>query len=320
MDISNDAAPVEFKYDVAISFQGKDEALATELVDLLQDRFNTFIYLKKQDELAGRDGEELFGEVFQFQARVVIVLCRPEWGQTPFTRIEEIAIRNRAFSEGYDFTLFVPTTNPAAIPKWLPKARLHYGLERFGIKGIAAVVVRLIEEQGGSPRVESIADRAARFERASNFQREKERFGKSYDGAQSFQDESDTLLVELAKKFTVLKGQTPSLRELQIFSERGPFIAAGMFPVLIVLKKAPFTNSLDGAEINVKFYDDFPDLQGYMGAGHANVLRELHFSYGLIRPGVSAFILQDDTYSVETLTDYIIRIYFDIAEKQNSRI
>ncbi len=163
-------------YYVAISFQGADEALATEITDLLQDRFRVFIYSKKQEVLAGRDGEERFGEVFQRQALIVVVLCRPEWGQTPFTRIEETAIRNRAFDEGYDFSLFVPTTQPPFSPKWLPRTRLHYGLKRFGAKGLAAVVERLIEERGGTARIESLADRAARFQRAEAFRIERESF------------------------------------------------------------------------------------------------------------------------------------------------
>jgi hypothetical protein len=54
----------ESKYDVAISFHGADEMLAAEIMDLLQDRFRTFLYSKKQEMLAGRDGEERFGEVF----------------------------------------------------------------------------------------------------------------------------------------------------------------------------------------------------------------------------------------------------------------
>jgi hypothetical protein len=37
------------------------------------------------------------------------VFYRQEWGETPFTRIEQTAIRNRAFHEGHSFTLFVAT-------------------------------------------------------------------------------------------------------------------------------------------------------------------------------------------------------------------
>lgn len=94
-----------FLYDVAFSFHSLDEGIATQLNDLLSDRFKTFIYSEQQKKLAGTDGEKNFNAVYGGEARVVIVFYRPEWGETPFTRIEQTAIRNRAFSKGYDFTL-----------------------------------------------------------------------------------------------------------------------------------------------------------------------------------------------------------------------
>ncbi len=89
-----------FKYDVAFSFLAQDEGLATELCDLLQDRMRIFLYSKRQEDLAGTDGEETFNAVFGAQARLVVVLYRKGWGESPWTRIEETAIRNRAYKEG----------------------------------------------------------------------------------------------------------------------------------------------------------------------------------------------------------------------------
>ena len=92
-----------YKYDVAFSFMAEDEALAAQLTDLLQDRLKVFLYSRRQGEIAGTDGEKTFNAVFGEQARLVVVLYRSRWGQTPWTRIEETAIRNRAFEHGYDF-------------------------------------------------------------------------------------------------------------------------------------------------------------------------------------------------------------------------
>ncbi len=285
-------------------------------MDLLQDRLRTFIYSKKQDQLAGRDGEERFGEVFNSKARVVIVLCRPEWGGTPFTRIEETAIRNRAFDEGYDFTLFVPTTNPPTVPKWLPKTRLYYGLERFGVKGLGAVVERLVEEKGGSPRTESVVDRAARFERASNFRRERDEFRRSSGGVKLFEAAVASLFQLLSEQFAALKGVTPSLRSLEILVEHGLFIVAGRSPVLIVGKRGRYSNSLDECEANVSYYDSFPHTSGRYGSDEAVVLKENRFSFDLVSPTIAAFVLEGDHFSPETLKDRIIRDYFDVADKQ----
>ena len=74
-----------YKYDVAFSFLQRDEPLALQLNDLLQDRVKTFIYPERQKELAGTDGEETFGKVFGEEARLAVVLYRSEWGETKWT-------------------------------------------------------------------------------------------------------------------------------------------------------------------------------------------------------------------------------------------
>ena len=76
--------------------------------NLIKVRATTFIYSDRQTEIAGKDGEKEFNEVFGSQARLVVVLFREKWGQTSWTQIEETAIRNRAFNETYDFALFIP--------------------------------------------------------------------------------------------------------------------------------------------------------------------------------------------------------------------
>jgi hypothetical protein len=63
----------QYKYDIAFSFLAQDEPLATQLNDLLQDRMRTFLYSKKQGEVAGTDGEKTFNAVFlNFRGQVLI--------------------------------------------------------------------------------------------------------------------------------------------------------------------------------------------------------------------------------------------------------
>jgi hypothetical protein len=126
-----------FKYDIAFSFVKEDEGLATQINDLVQDRYRTFLYSKAQEQLAGTDGEKTFNAVFGKEARIVAVLLRPEWGNTPWTRIEETAIRNRAHDEGYDFTTFIVTEPKTAIPKWLILGRVTPTTARAALIGVA---------------------------------------------------------------------------------------------------------------------------------------------------------------------------------------
>lgn len=174
-----------FGYDIAFSFTSEDEALATKLNDLLQVEFETFLYSKKQEIVAGTDGEQSFGAVFGQDARFVVILYRANWGNTPWTRIEETAIRNRAFEEGYDFTLFMPVERGVELPKWVPRNRLYLGFERWGIKGVASVIEARVRDAGGTPRVESPVQQALRLQRKIEFEGERKQFLQSTKGVEA---------------------------------------------------------------------------------------------------------------------------------------
>jgi hypothetical protein len=158
---------IEKKYpiDVAFSFLQEDEDLANRLNNLLQDRVKTFIYSRKQEVIAGTNGEKTFNQVFGENSRIVVVLYREGWGKTAWTRIEETAIRNRAFEEGYDFVIFIPITKESVLPKWLPKNKIWVGLDRWGEEGAASVIEARVQEFGGTPKEATAIDRANRLER-----------------------------------------------------------------------------------------------------------------------------------------------------------
>jgi len=206
---------MDFKYDIAFSFTTDDEAVATQINDLIQDRYRTFLYSKAQDQLAGTDGELTFNSVFGKEARTVAVLLRPEWGHTPWTRIEETAIRNRAYSEGYDFTTFIVTAPKTQVPEWVPKTRLWYNLPRFGIKGAASLLEARIEERGGAAVEETIADRAARLQRAQKLAQDKQAFARSYEGVNASIEAYAQLIRDLKNNSGLLASIGCRLQDVQ---------------------------------------------------------------------------------------------------------
>lgn len=165
-----------FEFEVAFSFCKEDETLAIELNNLLTDRYNTYIYLEKQNELAGKDGEMEFKNVFKNRSRVVVILYRNKWGNTPWTRMEQEAIRDRAFENGYDFTLFILTEKNMQMPEWLPKQRIWYDLERYGTKAAANVIDLKIKENFGTLRIENAEEKAKRLQRIIEFKSERKNF------------------------------------------------------------------------------------------------------------------------------------------------
>lgn len=166
----------KYKYEVAFSFLKQDEAIAYDLNDRIQDRLSTFIYSKKQEELGGTDGEIQFNNVFNKEARVVVVLYRNGWGQTSWTRIEETAIKNRAFDKGWNFLFIINLDVNSTLPSWIPKTNIWLDYQRFKSEGAIAVIDQKVHEAGGHIRPETIEEKAEKLKRHRNAEIEREQF------------------------------------------------------------------------------------------------------------------------------------------------
>jgi hypothetical protein len=201
----------DYKYDVAFSFLVQDETLATQINDLIQDRAATFLYSKRQEEIAGTDGELTFNKVFGEQSRTVFVLYRKGWGETPWTRIEETAIRNRAHEDGYDFALFAPLDKPPEVPRYLPKNRIWVGLERWGIPGAASVVEARIQELGGQAKQETIEAKAVRVAKEIEFKEQKRVLFSSEKGVQLANEEAERLFEKIKSYYDSILRTTESV-------------------------------------------------------------------------------------------------------------
>jgi len=191
----------EYRYEVGLSFLKQDETIAYDLNDYIQDRFSTFIYSKKQEELDGTDGEMEFNKVFYIECRVVVVLYRDGWGETPWTRIEETAIKNRAFDKGWDFLLFVNLDSNSSLPTWIPKTYIWLDYQRFKTEGAIAVIDQKVKETGGTSRQETIAEAAERLKRSRKAEKERALFLKSQEAV----TEANRELRRMMEKLKVLK-------------------------------------------------------------------------------------------------------------------
>jgi hypothetical protein len=187
----------EYQYEVGFSFLKQDEAIAYDLNDHIQDRLSTFIYSKKQEELGGTDGEKKFNKVFYEECRVVVVLYRNGWGETPWTRIEETAIKNRAFDTGWNFLFFINLAPNSLVPSWIPKTNIGLDYQRFKTEGAIAVIEHKVKEQGGTSRQETIAEAAERLKRLRKAEKERELFLKSQEAVTQANRELRTIIEKL---------------------------------------------------------------------------------------------------------------------------
>lgn len=309
----------DYKYDIAFSFIAEDESIATELNDLLQDRLNTFLYSKKQEELAGTDGEEKFNIVFSEQARMVVVLYRDGWGETPWTRIEETAIRNRAFDEGYEFVTFVPLEEKSTTPRWLPKNQIWVGLKRWGSTGAASVIEARVQELGGSPSEESISDRAKRLERSLQFKEKREKFYSSHEGVQVSNSEFEKLGNELE---TLLETIKTSTENISYFLKRAncQMVILGPHGGLSINWIKHYANSLTDSKLDVILYRDHPLFPGVTLWEEPRKIASLKFIIDLLTPDMPGWKLTYPTkreFTTGALAEYIINFYMEYAEPKD---
>jgi len=254
----------DFEYDVAFSFLAQDEGTAAQLNDALAGRVKTFLYSKQQEQLAGTDGEKSFNDVFGKKSRFVAILYRDNWGSTPWTRIEETAIRNRAHEEGYDFCLLVPLDKQATAPKWFPKIRIWIGLERYGVDGAAAVIEARVQELGGNPHDETLQERAARQARAVEFKAERDAALNSFAGVEAFRQGIESLGAAIKRGVdSINKGRTSHKLEFRGMQQQGsPCFVLGLQHGLSVGGRAFYANTLENVYLEATLWHGFPPMRG----------------------------------------------------------
>jgi len=245
----------QFEYDVALSFCYEDEAKATEIADRLRDRVRVFLYSEQQKKLVGRDGEEEFSRVYSEKARTVAVLYRPKWGTTPFTRIEETAIRNRAFEEGYGFTTFI-SLDDSSVPKWLPKPRIWLGIGREGSAGAAAILEARVVEAGGEAVEETAEDHAIRLARQVQKRLEMRNWLRGPEAMEAAVEEVDVIVETLGARTRALQEKQTTVRmELEVTRHYGA-LAVLRTPLASAIFgwTNQYSNSLEGAALTVGEY------------------------------------------------------------------
>jgi hypothetical protein len=308
---------MDFRYDIAFSFTKEDEGVATQINDLLQGRYRTFLNSKAQEKLAGTDGEETFNEVFKNQARSVAVLLRPEWGSTPWTRIEQVAIKNRAYDHGYDFATFIVTAPGTPIPDWLPKMRIWYDLQRFGLDGAAAVLAARIQERGGVAVEETLAARTARLERAQKFDRKKKAFAESEEGVRASRAAHQRLVADIKASTDVLRSVGCRIQDVKY---DGTTMVVGRGVVLTVRYECRYANSLDGAALLARFYDGVPRLPGLMVWDDPRTLESWEFTFQLVGPGRNAWVGPDGKeHPQEALAEFLLKHFLELQQHELGR-
>lgn len=296
-----------YKYDVAISFTQQDEHIAHKLNDLLSGRMNVFVYFARQTEIAGTNGEETFNKVYGQDARIVVVLYNPSWGSTPWTRIEETAIRNRAYNEGYNFVLMVPTGEGVSAPQWLPQTQLWIGLKRWGIDGAAAAIEARVQERGGQPKEESPIEYAQRIGR----QREDDKTARAFIGSSEGVSKANECVKDIYERLQYIANQTKTSHcsvALQVKRvERDVFQIFSIGYHAYITWSLLYCNSLEESDLSVQYF--FADRLKMIRGEKPTVLAEAKYRFAVRLPSTYGWhdTITEQFYSSDSLADTIVK-------------
>jgi hypothetical protein len=172
-----DESPV---YDVAISFLSRDADYAVRLAEKLAP-FKVFCFPRSQEDVAGTDGMDKFRAAFRSESRIQVVLFRPGWGETPWTRIEQTAIQERCLQHGWR-GLFFAMLEGGKAPAWVPEKEIYIDLAIYSMDEAVGAIKARAQELGSVPRVETALDRAKRAQAAVTFERETRELFSSHQG------------------------------------------------------------------------------------------------------------------------------------------
>ena len=162
------------KYDVAFSFRARDLPLAEQLRGRLAP-LNCFVYAGSQDVVAATDGMDTFRGVFKEQSKLNVVLFRDGWGSTPWTGIEEIAIKDSCLNNKFGNLVFARLDN-ANVPDWLPDTHQLFDLTLYSLDELVGVIKSRAQARGAIIRTETGIEKARRLADVERTAREERQY------------------------------------------------------------------------------------------------------------------------------------------------
>lgn len=309
------------KYDVAISLRWTDVEHARDLYQLLCDRLDVFFADENQQNIVGTDGEESFGYIFRDLSRIVVIFYRNDWGNTPFTRAEEAAIKQRAWYEGYGFSVWVPMGEFKEIPPYVPPQHVWFDFERYGIKGLASVIEEIVRNSGREVRRETTEDRLRKIKRRINLEQERNSFERSQNGVDFVTDSSRRLeeVVNLQlMKYNEVSADIPFLPE-----RTGNSLIVTSWPYKCVFNIDRYaSNAITGATLtaHISMHSDTRELRD-----NWNIINQIKFKPTLGDDGKPTWRLESGKcHSLEmaiahVLDDFGERVYLAVEEHEAKR-
>jgi hypothetical protein len=191
----------QYKYDVAFSFLKQDLEIAQSLATNLEPGLRTFVYARRQEDLLGRDGMDVFAKVFGGDSRLSVILHRGPsgdgegWGGTPWTAFEENHIKARALKTRMTNFMLV-RLDAAEVPKWVPEFHIWSDWQRESRDAIVGAIRAKAREVGAAVRWETAIERAVRQKREREAEQRREWRRREPNGGAMLREQAQNVFAE----------------------------------------------------------------------------------------------------------------------------
>jgi len=250
-------------WDVAVSFLADDLGLAQEIRDQLSSSLRVFVYTHEQSAVAGTDGLESFRQVFRQDSRLVVVLYREGWGDTPWTRVEKEAITDRFLKKGAGFLFWIMVNRTSTPPPWLPERLIRFNFDDFGIEQAIGAIKARAREAGAEFRAETSAQKAQRLQELERFEAERSVLRHSDRGVRAAENTVGQLFAAIKGNVAEIATSAPDL-QIQSGHDQQTMIVRGKTCSVGVYWYCRYSNSLDEARLRIS---EFQGLLGFPGQG-----------------------------------------------------
>lgn len=242
----------EFKYDVALSFLAKDISLAKALCDRLSESLNVFFFPRNQEELAGTDGSESMRKPFLLESRLNVVLFRESWGHTPFTSVEEAAIRDSCLKCSFHNVFFLMVEPKDPKPVWLPDTPVRFNLGEFSLEQAVGAIKLRVQERSGHFEPLTPLKKADQLKAEQKYQWAKSDMG-SQEGIKRIINEVNSLISEIEHQIPEVSNQSEV--DIECEMNREVCVLRNQRVSMIVRWHQRYANSLEDSGVSVEEYN-----------------------------------------------------------------
>lgn len=301
------------KHDVAISFLSADEPIAAALYGKLSEGLDVFFYPRSQEELAGTNGLETMRSPFLEESRVVVVLYRKPWGETPWTRVEETAIQEGCLKHGWTRLFFIMLDKAGVPPTWVPTTHVRFNYADYGLEQAIGAIKARVQEVGGVIAAPSPIQRAALSKLETKYHKERSHLQSPYS-----RDLVSPMIKELFTAIREISADVNAAGDVSIEFASDAVQCHLRNRVSLLVTASQFGEP----KLAVRSYDNRLSMGTehlmYVGEEGPRLVRETAFVPDINRAreyGWSAKAQQSSFLSHTALANHIVEQFIDLTEK-----